>query len=527
MEYNLNEKLKILFALLTVAVIIVPVLKAAEEDTEKIEALSTGLGANDLGELAWDNGTLWIEGSGALVKVVGDGYSLADWITYKDMDGFGKGSISAIHVSGDTLIVAWRYSSTINDTNYPVGDGFSFSTDGGNIWRHVKIEDIFPERAVLDPPGIYTNTYDIVLDNGSVWCSTTTGFLLKTDDLGFTWSTFLPTNIPDSLENKFGEENYHGQCVDVYGDTVWVGTFDGMNASFDGGESWTNFSWPEDGSTETEYPGDFAVAVEHQVVDGKTYVWVASREYIYTGLGKYGICVTSDNGQTWEYKIELDPSESAWNFAFGHNTASDDSVSEKTVYAATGAGLMVSYDHGDTWSDIEIRASDDLYWDDDASISSVVVAGDELWVTSSDGAARSKDWGETWEIFKGITRVESIDTGNRNIGISSEYDTLEGHLKTYAFPNPFSPKRAHKDYSRTRIQYALENDANVTIRIYSYSGKLVQELLIDENRSGGRDYQEVWNGTDGSGEIVPNGVYFYIINTNEGDSARGKIMVLD
>ena len=53
------------------------------------------------------------------------------------------------------------------------------------------------------------------------------------------------------------------------------------------------------------------------------------------------------------------------------------------------------------------------------------------------------------------------------------------------------------------------------------------EIVSGEQRNGGRDYQEVWDGRDDNNSIVPNGVYFYIIKTNKGDSAHGKIMVLD
>ncbi|MFC1541133.1 hypothetical protein ACFL50_01645 [Candidatus Latescibacterota bacterium] len=520
------KKIPVILTILILA--LYPILQADEEDILKIMELTMGLGANDLGEIAWDGDTLWLEGSGSLVKLVGEGYSLSDWITYKEMDGFGRGSISALSVSGDTLLAAWSYTAFFNGENTYPGDGISISLDAGATWDHVKVTDMFPERVDWPVPAEYfTRIYDIEFLDGTIWCPTTNGFLLKSDDLGLSWVNIIPDDIPDTTEYKFQFPNYHGQCVDVYGNTLWVGTFLGMNVSFDRGESWTNFSWPEDGSepVSDQLPGNFPVAVEHTIVDGKTYVWVASRQYY--GQGKDGICVTTDNGQTWEYKKDFEFGSTAWNFAFGHSGASDARVSESTVYAATDAGLIVSYDLGDNWETIPIRVSDDLYWEENSSISSVAIAGEDLWVTSSDGAARSKDWGESWEIFKGVTRVQAIDTGNRNIGISSEYDILEGDLKTYAFPNPFSPKRQHKDYSRTRIQYAIENDARVTIKIYSYSGNLIKELIDNEDRSGGRDYQEVWDGTDGTNSIVPNGVYFYIINTNKGDSARGKIMVLD
>ncbi len=501
-------------------------LLADEEDISKIQEMVTGLGANDLGELAWDGESLWIEGSGSLINLIGEGHSVYDWISYNEIDGFGNGSISALFASGDTLIAAWLYSAPYNDSYAPVGDGISISFDKGNSWRHITILEMFPERDIpeIKTPGRYTSIYDIVLSDLIIWCSTTSGFLLKSEDLGNSWIKILPNNEEFSFQNP----NHHGQCLDVYGDTLWVGTFKGMNVSVDRGETWTNFSWPEDSSGDPEvdqWPGNFPVAVEHKVVGGKTHVWVASHNYF--GFGKYGICHTSDNGNTWEYKKYLDYNSRPWNIAFGHSGASDPAISDSTVFVATNTGLIVSYDLGENWKTLHIRESNNLFWEEDSAVSSVLIAGDTLWVTSSDGVARTTDWGESWEIFKGVTRVKALDTGNQNIGISSEYDYLEGNLKTYAFPNPFSPKRQHKDYSRTRIQYAIENDAQVTVKIYNFSGRLIRELIQKEHRSGGRDYQEIWDGRDSSNSIVPNGVYFYIIQTNNGDSARGKIMVLD
>ncbi|GAH04572.1 unnamed protein product, partial [marine sediment metagenome] len=279
-------------------------------------------------------------------------------------------------------------------------------------------------------------------------------------------------------------------------------------------------SWsPENsGSLEDNWPGNFCTAVEHKVVDGKTHVWVGSQPFF--GLGEYGICHTEDDGISWEYKT-MD--YNAWNFAFGHAGASNPAVTDSTVFAASDSGLVVSYDLGENWDIIPIYESENLYWKSDTMVFGVLVVEDTLWVSSSDGLAKSEDWGKSWNIYRGVTRVKTLDKGKRNVGISSFFDDV----KTYAFPNPFSPRRLNDDYSRTRIQYAITNNSKITVSIYDFSGKLIKEIISGEFRAGGRDYQEEWNGRDGDNEIVPNGVYFFIIKTNNGDSARGKIMVID
>ncbi len=514
---------------------------AAEEDFLGIEVMMTGLGANDLTDMAWDGEYFWVEGSGTLSMLSGEGFQASDWVSYSDIEGFGEGSVTAMWASGDTLVVSWGYNDMYREELWPFGDGISVSVDHGATWRHVDVVEMFPDREDwTDDPGLTTTIYDIEYENGMLWCCTTAGYLLKSPDLGETWTQIIPY-VPDDLYGDgiparqycgdpdsgfdYANYNHHGQCVDVYGDTLWVGTFRGINLSTDGGETWKNFHWPLVGEADPDtlnVPGNFVVAVEHTVVNGKTYVWVASQDYL--GYGRIGIFHTDDNGATWHYDKELDNRTRPYNITFGADDPEYPEVSAASVFVATTGGLLVSHDLGGTWETLEIRESDSMYWESESGVASVMTVGNDLWATSSDGIARSRDWGATWDIFKGITRVKTIDTGNPNVGISPEPDLW---VKTYAFPNPFSPSRGSADYSRTRIQYALEESAVVTIKIYNYSGHVIRDIVDGESRDGGRDYQEAWNGRDADGEIVPNGVYFYTITTNRGDSARGKIMVLD
>ncbi|MFC1693423.1 FlgD immunoglobulin-like domain containing protein [Candidatus Latescibacterota bacterium] len=494
---------------------------AGEAEITSTLSMKTGLGATDLSDIAWDGSSLWVSGSGTLsYKLWGDGHSSTDWISYRSMPGFGRGSMTALYASDQILMVAWRYSDERGDEIVSMGDGFSISFDSGQTWSHITIDylvqQVFPERSELKYPGTYTMSYDIKFSDGTLWCPTTSGFLLKTDNFGYTWESILP----NTDEFNFQNPNHHGQCVEVYGDTLWVGTFQGMNASFDRGDTWTNFSWPFDNTDNNgaQWPGNFCVAVEHKIVGGKTNVWVGSQPYF--GKGVSGICHTDDNGQTWTYKSTK---YNAWNFAFGYENEINSAVSDSTIFAASDSGLVVSYDLGDNWEVLTVKESDNLFWEPGMQIFGVLVAADTLWVTSTDGIASSPDWGQTWNIFRGVTRVKTLDTSDRNIGISSQFDDVE----TYAFPNPFTPTRGGQAYSRTRIHYALKNDASVSVYIYDFSGKLVKEIFSGKFRVGGRDYQEIWDGRDGDNVIVPNGVYYYLIKTNKGDSARGKVIVLD
>ena len=420
---------------------------AAYADVKAVMSERKGLGANDLGDIVWDGSTIWVSGSGTLTKKLwGDGRLVSDWYTYSGVSGFGIGSMGALFATEDIIIMSWIYTDDRNGDYVTTGDGFSLSYDRGESWEHVTILDLFPERSDLYYPGAWTSTYDFAFSEGSLYASTTAGFLLRSDNLGMTWENIIPP--PDSTL-VFSNPNHHGQCVDAYGDTLWVGTFKGMNVSFDRGETWTNYSWPGDGAIDPDnpMPGDFCYTVEHNVVGGKTHVWVGCSPYY--GNGKYGICHTVDGGVTWEY---MTTNYNAWNFAFGNDSASNPKISESTVFASSDSGLVVSYNLGDSWSVIPIAEPDSIVttaddgtevvsaftgesWEADTRVYGLYAAADTLWVTSSDGLAMSPDWGDTWEIFKGVRRVRTIDNGARNVGISSLLDSE----RTYAFPNPFSP----------------------------------------------------------------------------------------
>lgn len=482
---------------------------AGEEDAAAVMAGAvTGLGANDMSDLVWDGGALWVCGSGTLNRHLGGG----DWRTFSGESGFGTGTIYALAAGDGIFLLSWGWTGEYNGSAATMGGGFSLSLDNGETWQLISVRELFPDRAAYAAPERYTATWDIAISDSTIWAATLSGFLLESADSGTTWTNILPNGGTLNLLNP----NHHGQCVDAYGDTVWVGTFDGMNLSTDKGVTWQNFSW-DDEDTVTVQPGDFVYAVEHKRAGGETHVWAGGSDYY--GSGKYGIYHTDDNGATWQRKSTK---YTAWNFAFGHAGASDPLVSDSTVFAASDSGLVVSYDLGETWDVMDIRQDAFLGWNRGSRVSSVAVVADTLWAVSTSGIARSADWGKTWTIYSGLTRVRTLDTGATDVGLGAMLDGVE----TYAYPNPISPLRNDANYSRAKIHYALTNDAQVTVTIYSFNRKL-RTIVSGEARSGGREYDEVWDGRDESGRIVPNGAYFYIIKTSGGETARGKIVVLD
>jgi len=75
------------------------------------------------------------------------------------------------------------------------------------------------------------------------------------------------------------------------------------------------------------------------------------------------------------------------------------------------------------------------------------------------------------------------------------------------FPNPFNPV--------TTISYYLPNSVEVVLTIYNVSGQKIK-ILVNETQSPGRK-TAVWDGIDESGNTVGSGVYFYNIQTGDGN----------
>ncbi|RMD50345.1 MAG: T9SS C-terminal target domain-containing protein, partial [Ignavibacteria bacterium] len=92
---------------------------------------------------------------------------------------------------------------------------------------------------------------------------------------------------------------------------------------------------------------------------------------------------------------------------------------------------------------------------------------------------------------------------------------------TFAFPNPFAP-----GLENIKIKYLLQNNADVSIRIFNFSMQLVKTLLQNAPRTGGIEQIENWDGRDEGGRLVPNGVYFYRIDVNGSKGIYGKIMAV-
>jgi hypothetical protein len=94
---------------------------------------------------------------------------------------------------------------------------------------------------------------------------------------------------------------------------------------------------------------------------------------------------------------------------------------------------------------------------------------------------------------------------------------LAATLVTY--PNPFSPPA-----EKIQISYRLSAASEVELKIYTLAGELVAEKTY---ASGAGVNQIEWDGCNGKGEMVKNGVYLAVIRSAAtGETVKQKLAVV-
>jgi hypothetical protein len=274
--------------------------------------------------------------------------------------------------------------------------------------------------------------------------------------------------------------------------TIWAGTAGGVNKSTDGGTSWVKFTAINE---EHHILSDWVIAIGIQKLRSGTRVWTTN----WPAEGptqQYGVSYTDDGGVTWKNFLR---GVKAYDFAFR------DSV----VYIAADDGLYKTDNGGISWyqsgSIVDPVSGNQIT---SHAFFAVGVEADTVFAGSSDGLAKSVDdathpFSQAWEVLR--TSVP-----------------LPGKGSTYAFPNPFSPRN-----ESTRFHYTTGVDAGtVSLEVFDFGMNRVRTLIKNAPRQGAAERDEIWDGRNDGGGVVPNGVYFYRVTVGSNDPFWGKIMVL-
>ena len=511
-----------------------------------------GLFGTSIGDIVWSGRYLWVgteSGVARLDPAQSSGLNSTDWVTFTELNGLGRGAISALDAVGDTVWVATLVDSVTVEGVRQAGTGLSFSHDGGDSWQHIPNELIFdPTKAGFErSPGttILNACFDISIAGEAVYAAFFAGSTVRSLDQGRTWEPFLPGGadqivffasdtvadslraVADSLASANADIDDIAQlhtaadslasqsflhrtfAVIAYGDTVWIGTSSGIAFTFDGGQHWQNAK-VRLGAEGTPIPGhpagNWVVALERQTLpDGTTAIWAGTNTTTAPGQTQ-AISVSRDLGQTWSHTGPT----FAWDFAFTPNF----------VWAGTDQGLLASPDptlptgSERVWDTIEVVDGQPLT----GTFAGLAGVGDVLWAGADQGLGRSEDEGSTWRIIRDLVRTRTIDEGT----FVSAGGVPDSTALAYAAPNPFAPSR-----ETATIVFSLSRDAAVSVAIYDFASGLVRDLAADAPFAGGVDHRILWDGLDQGGQLVANGTYFYRIALNTGQQAFGRIVVLD
>lgn len=104
-------------------------------------------------------------------------------------------------------------------------------------------------------------------------------------------------------------------------------------------------------------------------------------------------------------------------------------------------------------------------------------------------------------------------SGSGQVGLSND--------NIYFYPNPFNPES-----TTGWMRYSLARSGDVTVRVYDATGAIFRTLLDGESQQAGAQEALPWDGRNGAGGLVANGVYFYLIESSSGERGVGKVAVL-
>ncbi|NHZ86189.1 MAG: hypothetical protein GWP19_09940 [Planctomycetia bacterium] len=288
-----------------------------------------------------------------------------------------------------------------------------------------------------------------------------------------------------------GNHNHKGFSVLAYGDTVWVGTANGINRGIlgeNGCVNWRHFSHPNDNLS-----GNWVLNIAKQENNGKRIIWAVTVNAVLPSEQR-SVSFTRDDGETWEI-VE----------ALTGERYHDISVQGSTILIASDSGLWKSND-GNNWELIPPAVEATPVSSDEILNNTVYsVAADNreyfskplIWIGTPDGLARSYNLlGDNWQIYR------------------AEYDKDE----IYAYPNPFSPY-SHNQLNNdgwVRFNTGDYSVRQVDLNIYNFALETVYSERFDWQTNPGA---VKWNGRDNKGDLVANGVYFVNLQFSESSNS--------
>lgn len=98
-----------------------------------------------------------------------------------------------------------------------------------------------------------------------------------------------------------------------------------------------------------------------------------------------------------------------------------------------------------------------------------------------------------------------------------DYDQIQNspEIQLRNYPNPFNPS--------TTISFALLRDEMVRIKIYDLLGQEVRVLANEMMQPGVKQF--IWDGRNQLGELVPSGVYYYLLEAGNYGNVKKMLVI--
>ena len=478
--------------------------------------------------------TTWI-GTGQGISVMHDSSSIFTIDTMHLVDEeprFMYDSIASMAVQDDILAL----SGASQENGIPLGTGIYVTEDGLTeqiVWNRFDqpldaIDDSLAEIGagyfIARPvtKALTNVSYDMDIGGDFLWIVSWAGGLRRINisslnnweriplpkDDQLELNTCNPNNFMDSegkaILNDYyldssdpeqgGNHNHKGFSVLAYGDTVWVGTANGINRGILGENDcvdWRHFSHPDDNLS-----GNWVLSISKQEYNNERIIWAVTVNAVLP-TEQRSVSFTRNDGESWEIVEGL----------IGER-CHDISIQGSTILIASDSGLWKTND-GNNWELIPPAIEATLVSSNEILNNTVYsVATDNrnyfgnslIWIGTPDGLARSyNSIGNNWQIYR------------------AEYDRDE----IYAYPNPFSPHSHNQlnDDGWVRFNTGDQTVKQVELNIYNFALEEVYSEQFDWQVNPGA---VKWNGRDNRGALVANGVYFIKLQFSENENSTKK-----
>ena len=375
----------------------------------------------------------------------------------------------------DTIIPVGSRSSTLLTLNEDIvfysvfnsqssqGSGVRRTIDGGITWE------------TIDSSNNYYSDIEFVSDQIGFAAGSNAQFqalIKKTTDGGATWTTIASDFSPSSYEIKgisFVNENMG-----------WAVTYDALIFKTDnGGLNWTfQDSIGIFGSSTGPLRDIFFITQDSG--------WAVG------GIsGGMMIARTIDGGVTWN--LEIQSGSSLQEVIFLNN--------QLGWMAGRTYGPFISYttDGGFAWNDCSFIPAVA------AEINSISMIDENI------------GWAVAGDNFTGGRIFKTINGGIVSIDERHQKDSyIPGSVNLYQnFPNPFNPI--------TTIKYYVPYRSSIMINIYNANGEKIKELVNSIQSPG--EYEVTWDSTNDKGTVLPSGIYFYQIRTENQTMTKQMLLL--